>query len=209
MTATPVFLPTDEIFFEYRKYLNDGEPHKHRHSMLAVKRIETDYQCELTPSIAQFKHAHLLMIQVVRIKCCFPNAFDEPVSTKPQNTRKRPKTEFFSDLSARPVQLSSLSTNLILFFSWLAIFKDLHEENKEIELHWLDERDLPEMHLTQYAGHKPTEIQSRWQLLFAKPLSISSRLLEGSPGLKEYTLILVHGGFELTFDHLREAEAVM
>lgn len=58
--------PGDEIFFEYRKYLAEGEPQRHRHSMLAVKSFDVNYKCELSRHIAQYEHAHLLMLKVVR-----------------------------------------------------------------------------------------------------------------------------------------------
>lgn len=96
-----------------------------------------------------------------------------------------------------------LDTNHLVSLSFLYRAQDLHPENKEIELHWLDERDLPEMHLTQYGANQPTEIKSRWKLASAKPLAISSQESPDNPELKEYTLVLVHGGFEPTYDHLQ------
>lgn len=84
----------------------------------------------------------------------------------------------------------------------LTTFQDLHKENKEIELHWLDERDLPEMHLSVYYADDPTRIKSRFRLAAAKPLAISSAESPDNENLKEYTLVLVHGGFDPTFDHL-------
>jgi len=72
-------------------------------------------------------------------------------------------------------------------------------------LHWLDETDLPEMHLTQYETENPLQIRTRWRLLSAKPLSISATTSPDNSELKEYTMLLVHGGFEATLDHLNEA----
>lgn len=56
----------DEVFFEYRKNLAEGEPHKHRHSMIAVKRVQLDPECELKKHTKNLEHAHLLMLKVVR-----------------------------------------------------------------------------------------------------------------------------------------------
>lgn len=84
----------------------------------------------------------------------------------------------------------------------LTTSQDLHKENKEIELHWLDERDLPEMHLSVYYAEEPTTIKSRFRLSSAKPLAISSAESPDNRNLKEYTLVLVHGGFDPTMDHL-------
>lgn len=56
----------DEVFFEYRKNLAEGEPHKHRHSMIAVKRLQLDPDCELRKHTKDLEHAHLLMLKVVR-----------------------------------------------------------------------------------------------------------------------------------------------
>ena len=58
----------DDLFFEYRKYLAEGEPHKHRHSMIAVKRFDLDYDGGLRKHIANLGHAHLLMMKVVRVR---------------------------------------------------------------------------------------------------------------------------------------------
>lgn len=66
MAATLDVQPNDEMFFEYRKYLADGEPHKHRHSMIAVKHFDTNYKCDLSRHISIYEHAHLLMLKVVR-----------------------------------------------------------------------------------------------------------------------------------------------
>jgi hypothetical protein len=81
--------------------------------------------------------------------------------------------------------------------------QDLHKDNKELELHWLDEIDLPEMLLTQYDLQNPTVIKTRWRLTSAKPLSLSCCQSPDNAELKEYTLVLVHAGFMPTFDHLR------
>lgn len=62
------------------------------------------------------------------------------------------------------------------------------------------------MHLARYAAETPTKIGSRWKLASAKPLSISSAQSPDNHDLKEYTLVLVHGGFVLTEDHLREPQ---
>jgi hypothetical protein len=133
----------DDLFFEYRKYLAEGEPHKHRHSMIAVKRFDLDYDGGLRKHIANLGYAHLLMMKV-----------------------------------------------------------DLHQDNKELELHWLDEQELAEMYLTQYDPQTPIQIKNRWKLSNAKPLALSQIPSPDNPDLKEYSIVLVHGGFEPTFDHL-------
>lgn len=86
MAATIEVLPGDELFFEYRKLLTDGEPHKHRHSMLAVKRFETNPNCELKEHIAIYEHAHLLMLKVVRLIQPLARDFGSFKSEKLQNT---------------------------------------------------------------------------------------------------------------------------
>ena len=66
MAKTVDICAGDELYFEYRKYLAEGEPNKHRHSMLAVKRFDMDYECDLRRHISIYEHAHLLMLKVVR-----------------------------------------------------------------------------------------------------------------------------------------------
>jgi len=67
MSSTVDIQPGDELYFEYRKYLAEGEPHKHRHSMLAVKKFDLNYDCELRRHISIYPNAHLLMLKVVRV----------------------------------------------------------------------------------------------------------------------------------------------
>lgn len=162
------FRAGDEVYFEYRKILAENEPQKHRHSMLSVKHVELDYKGELRHRTAIYDRAHLLMLKVVR-------------------THHR----FHSVFSAMPLRsdLPFIHSNRITL-----ILKELHQDNKELELHWLDEPDLPEMYISKLGDDQT--LQARWRLVNAKPLSLSNCPSPDNAQLMEYTMVLVHGGFE-------------